>query len=92
LLFFKGLALLSHLVNCVLIWVILGKLAPARRLLGTFLYAWNPLALIELAGNGHNDGMLICLLLLATWLSVQQKENGMIPGRRCYLDLQAVLI
>jgi hypothetical protein len=73
LLLFKGLALLSHLINCVLIWAILGKLAPSRRLLGTLLYAWNPLALIELAGNGQNDGVLICLLLLTTWLYVQQK-------------------
>ncbi len=70
---FKGLALLSHLTNCVLIWAILSKLAPARRLGGTLLYAWNPLALIELAGNGHNEGVLICLLLLTIWLYILQK-------------------
>jgi hypothetical protein len=70
---FKSLALLSHLINCVLIWAFLGKLAPARRLGGTMLYAWNPLALIELAGNGHNEGFLICFLLLTTLLIVQQK-------------------
>ncbi len=70
---FKSLAMLSHLINCVLIWNLLGKLAPTRRLGGTILYAWNPLALIELAGNGHNEGFLICFLLLATLLIVQQK-------------------
>jgi hypothetical protein len=70
---FKSLALLSHLINCVLIWAILSKLAPARRLGGTILYTWNPLALIELAGNGHNEGFLICFLLLTTLLIVQQK-------------------
>ena len=70
---FKSLALLSHLINCVLIWAFLGKLAPARRLGGTMLYAWNPLALLELAGNGHNEGFLICFLLLTTLLIVQQK-------------------
>ncbi len=69
----KGLALLSHLINCVLIWAILSKLAPSSRLGGTLLYAWNPLALIELAGHGQNEGVLICLLLLATWLYIQQK-------------------
>jgi hypothetical protein len=73
LLLFKGLALLSHLINSVLIWAILGKLAPSRRLTGSLIYAWNPLALIELAGNGQNVGILICLLLLTTWLYVQQK-------------------
>ncbi|HEX6108364.1 MAG TPA: hypothetical protein VFZ02_03040 [Ktedonobacteraceae bacterium] len=70
---FKSLALLSHLINCVLIWAFLGKFAPVRRLGGTILYAWNPLALIELAGNGHNEGFLICFLLLTTLLIVQQK-------------------
>ncbi len=70
---FKSLALLSHLINCVLIWAILSKLAPARRLGGTILYAWNPLALIELAGNGHIEGFLICFLLMTTLLIVQPK-------------------
>lgn len=75
LLLFKGVALLSHIANCLLLWAILGKLAPARRVQGTLLYAWNPLALIELAGNGHNDGLLITIFLLATWFYVQGK-NG----------------
>jgi hypothetical protein len=70
---FKSLALLSHLINCVLIWALLGNLAPTRRLGGTILYAWNPLVLIELAGNGHNEGFLICFLLLTTLLIIQQK-------------------
>ena len=70
---FKSLALLSHLINCVLIWALLGNLAPTRRLGGTILYAWNPLVLIELAGNGHNEGFLICFLLMTTLLIIQQK-------------------
>jgi hypothetical protein len=43
LLLFKGVAILSHIANCLLLWAILGKIAPARRLLGTLIYAWNPL-------------------------------------------------
>ncbi|MBO0779599.1 MAG: hypothetical protein J2P37_12300, partial [Ktedonobacteraceae bacterium] len=66
LLLFKGVALLTHFICCILIWSILGIIAPQRRLSGTLLYAWNPLVLIELAGNGHNEGILLCLLLLAT--------------------------
>ena len=87
LLLFKGLTLLSHLVNCLLIWAILGKIAPARRLPGTLLYAWNPLALVELAGNGHNDGMLICLLLVATWLLVQQRGGWHDAGAFAFTGL-----
>jgi hypothetical protein len=74
LLLFKGVALLAHLTSCVLVWAILDKIAPARRLLGTLLYAWNPLALIELAGSGHNEGVLLILLLLATWLFLHEKR------------------
>ncbi|HVB23747.1 MAG TPA: hypothetical protein VNG51_17560 [Ktedonobacteraceae bacterium] len=73
LLLFKGVAILSHIINCLLLWAILGKIAPTRRLLGTLLYAWNPLILLELAGSGHSDGVLITLFLLATWLYVQNK-------------------
>jgi len=75
LLIFKGFALLTHLVNCVLIWAILGKIAPTRRVLGTLLYAWNPLAVIELAGGGHNEGFLILLLLLVTWLYIRYVDT-----------------
>src|SRR5712691_7923271 len=70
LLLFKGVAMLSHLINCILVWAILGKIAPGRRLLGTLLYAWNPLSVIELAGNGHNEVIWLSILLLATFLYV----------------------
>ena len=73
LLIFKGAAILSHLVNCLLLWAILGKIAPTRRILGTLLYAWNPLILLELAGSGHSDGVLITLFFLAVWLYVLDK-------------------
>ena len=73
LLLFKGIALLSHLLNCLFIWAILGKIAPSRRVLGTLLYAWNPLAILELVASGHNEGILLGLLLLAILLYVQGK-------------------
>ncbi len=72
LLLFKGLALLSHLLNCLLVWAILGEAAPTRQVLGTLLYAWNPLVLIELAGSGHSEGVLLTLLLLVVWLHLQK--------------------
>jgi hypothetical protein len=75
LLLFKGVAILSHLANCLLLWAILGKIAPARRLLGTLIYAWNPLILLELAGSGHSDGLLITIFLLATWIYVRDNKG-----------------
>jgi hypothetical protein len=74
LLLFKGFELLAHLINCLLVWSILGRIAPKRQLLGTLLYAWNPLVLIELAGSGHSEGVLLFLLLFAVWL--QTRNTG----------------
>ena len=72
LLLFKGLAVLTHVLNCLLVWAILSKIAPARQLQGTLLYAWNPLVLIELAGSGHSDGLLMSLLLFTVWLYLRR--------------------
>ncbi|MDQ6662086.1 MAG: hypothetical protein M3Z24_14120 [Chloroflexota bacterium] len=70
---FRLLALLAHIFNTLLIWAILGAISPNRRLIGTALYAWNPLALLVLVGGGQNEGVVLTLLLLATWLLAQQK-------------------
>nr|BBH92801.1 hypothetical protein KTA_10000 [Thermogemmatispora argillosa] len=69
LLLLKGLLLLAHLLNTLLIWSILGRLgaAPGTRFASSLLYAWNPLALLALAGDGHSEGLLLTLLLAALW-------------------------
>jgi hypothetical protein len=59
------LELLAHLCNILLIWAITGKIAPEYRLAGTWLYAWNPLVLIELTVYANTAGVVICLLMLA---------------------------
>ncbi len=72
---FKGLALCAHLINIVLVWTILSRIAPTRRVTGTLLYAWSPLALIELAASGHSEGVLLTLLLAATLCFVRLLEQ-----------------
>lgn len=67
---FKGFALFCHMLNIWLIWVLLTVIAPARRLSGTLLYAWCPLVLIESAGSGQSESMLVTLSLLAMLLSL----------------------
>jgi len=44
--------------------LLLSRLTSARNLL---LYAWNPLVLIETAGQGHTEALLVPLLLGAVW-------------------------
>ena len=72
---FKGLALSAHLINIILVWVILSRIAPTRRVTGTLLYAWSPLALIELVGSGHSEGVLLTLLFAATLCFVLLRER-----------------
>jgi len=74
LLLFKCLAVLSHLLNIALVWSILTRIAPTRCIIGTLLYAWNPLILIELAGSGHSEGVLLLLLFLAIRLYVARES------------------
>lgn len=67
---FKALAAASHL----LIGLLIGQLAPPRwRSLSCYLWLCCPLALWELAGAGHNDGLLILTLLLAL-LAVRRRR------------------
>ncbi|GAC1566504.1 MAG: hypothetical protein NVS3B14_09350 [Ktedonobacteraceae bacterium] len=84
---FRGLELLAHLVNSLLIWAILGKIAPANRLPGTLLYAWNPLVLIELVINGNAAGVVVCFLLLAVWLYIQRRGRWFDIGALALLGL-----
>jgi hypothetical protein len=74
-LLYRLLALGCHLASAILIWGILTRVAPERRLLGTLLYAWNPLALWEFAAAGHNDAMMIAAFLAGVWLIVRGREK-----------------
>ncbi|HUP27083.1 MAG TPA: hypothetical protein VM409_01515, partial [Chloroflexia bacterium] len=40
------------------------------------LYIWNPLLLIEFAGSGHNDAVMLTLVLLALWLHLKGSWRG----------------
>lgn len=70
---FRLLALAFHLGNAVLIWRILGRIRPRQQVAGTLFYAWNPLALIEFAGNTHNDVALLFFLLAAILAALHER-------------------
>jgi len=72
---FRMLGLAFHLGNAALIWFILGHLRPRDQIAGTIFYAWNPLALIEFAGNGHNDAGLVFFLLAAIAAAVPERRR-----------------
>jgi hypothetical protein len=62
---FRGLGLIVHLINTLLIWYILARIKPERRISGTLLYAWNPVVLLLSVFVMHQEVLVILLLLLA---------------------------
>jgi hypothetical protein len=65
-----------HLATVAMIWRLLRGGSPGAAVAGTIFYAWNPLVLLEVVGNAHNDVLvaLFAVLLVAAairraWLS-----------------------
>jgi hypothetical protein len=73
---FKIVAVACSLAAAALIWVILGQLCRSRRDLGTVAYLWNPMIVVELAGEGHNDAIMVVLVLLALALTIRRRVAG----------------
>lgn len=63
----KILAILAYLGCAILIYRILRNTRSGWALAGTLAFAWNPLVLIEVAQNAHNDIIMIFFMLAAVW-------------------------
>jgi alpha-1,6-mannosyltransferase len=66
---------LAHIANCYLLYRIL-KARGQDPAYGVFLFGLNPLILLELLANGHNDGALIFCGLLSIYLLQQEKYGA----------------
>jgi len=60
---FKLVAWVGYATTVALVYTLLRRIAPGAATAGTLLFAWNPLILFELVGNGHNDGLMAALAL-----------------------------
>jgi hypothetical protein len=69
----KALAVLFSIVCAWLIWCVLGRVAPERRLAGTLLYLWSPVAIMEFAADGHNDAVALAGVLAALLFTVSAR-------------------
>lgn len=65
---YKLLAALGYLFCGGAIWLTLWRTAPAQRWLGLYIWLWNPMALWESVGAGHNDAWMAGLIVLAVGL------------------------
>ncbi len=70
LLLLKAVVVAASLGSAALIWTILGRVRPEDRLLGTLVYLWNPVIVVEFAAEGHNDALMILCLLASLALTV----------------------
>jgi hypothetical protein len=65
---YRVLLNLVHLVNLGLVWWLLPKLSTGLLARDLLVIAWSPLLLLEIAGNGHNDGLAVLFMLLGVAL------------------------
>ena len=73
-LLYKLLGFGAHFANAALIWATLGRLAPRRQVVGTLLYAWNPLCLLEFCASAHNDALMLTFALAGVYCLVRRWE------------------
>jgi hypothetical protein len=60
--------------GCVaLVALIFRKRKPGSALRGALFLAWNPVALFEIFGNGHNDPSFLLWILLAVWAMLERR-------------------
>jgi alpha-1,6-mannosyltransferase len=73
----KLVVVVFSLGSAALLWRTLGRVRRKQQLLGTLAYLWNPVMVVELAGEGHNDAVMVFFVLLALALTVQHRA---VPG------------
>jgi alpha-1,6-mannosyltransferase len=72
-LYLKLMTGLAGLGIAWLIWMVLSKVRPDDRDLGMLAFLWNPVMVMEVAGEGHNDSVMTLLVLTAILLTLSQK-------------------
>jgi len=68
---FKGAVVLFDMGSVLILTMILAHLGLGRE--RVLIYAWNPVVIFELGGNGHLDGFLVFFVLFS--LSLMAKER-----------------
>jgi hypothetical protein len=83
---FRLFALAAHVLNTLLVAAVLRRLTrpPRTVALGAFLYALNPLALMESGLGAHNDIFMVTLLLIGVVLCLHAEQDGF-TRPACYL-------
>ena len=76
----KALVVAASFGCAALIWKILGRVRPEDQLLGTLVFLWNPLIVVEFAAEGHNDALMILCVLLSLLFTVAARPALSVAG------------
>ncbi len=81
---YRILGLTAHLLNIWLVTAILRKAKRSPRIivLGTLLYAWNPLVLLESSLGGHNDTVMMTCILFGIFLCIRAEQRTFLQARQ----------
>ncbi len=71
---YKLLASVHLWGSMLLVYLILRRIRPEFAMRGFLLFAWNPLVQFEMAGNSHNDTLLVFWMLMAIYLLVRGRH------------------
>jgi alpha-1,6-mannosyltransferase len=80
---YKALPFAFELASLALIVLIVRRIEPRRTVAAVVCFGWNPLALWEIAGNGHNDIVMMCFVLLAILLLLTKYWPAAFPALIC---------
>jgi len=69
----KGLGVFGYLLCCWAIERVLKGIVPKRRILGLTIFAFNPLVIIEGLVSGHNDMLMMGLLMTSLYFILNKK-------------------
>jgi alpha-1,6-mannosyltransferase len=78
LLLLKGAQALASLGAAWAIWTLLGRVRPEHRLAGTLAYLWNPMIVAEVGADGHNDAVMVLLVVLSLALLLRRSAAGFV--------------
>ena len=75
---YKAVVNVGHLCAVGILAYLVHQVRPGHALEAVVMYAWNPLIVFEFGGNGHNDAVMVAVMLLglalyatsARWLGV----------------------
>jgi alpha-1,6-mannosyltransferase len=67
---YKALVNVGHLLGVACLAYVVHRVRPGHVLEAVVMYAWNPLVVFEFGGNGHNDAVMVAVMLFGLALYV----------------------